>query len=804
MKKRLLALVLALIFGQTTASYADIHYNILDKVNEPKDIKELSIKQLNGLAADIRTGILNKTNLLGGHVGPDLGIVEVTIAMHYVFNSPTDKFIFDTSHQCYPHKMLTGRKAAFTAPLENQNITGFSNFNESPHDFFIMGHTSTSISLAEGMAKARDLKGEKYNVIALIGDGSLSGGEALEGLNNAVELNSNFIIIVNDNEMCIAENHGGLYKNLQLLRDSNGTAENNMFKALGYDYYYVSDGHDIQTLIDTFQKIKDTNRPTVIHIHTIKGKGYLPAMQNKEKYHWILPGYMNKKDDPNAVVPETYTSITTDYILNAAKSDKRILAISPATPGACGLYPDKRQALGSQYTDVGIAEQHAVGYSSGVAKNGGKPILLVCSSFLQRAYDQLSQDMAINNAPAVIIVTGYGISNGDVTHNGIFDIPLISNIPNIVYLAPTNKEEYLAMLNWATYQNEHPVAIRMPSGHVVSTGKPDTTNYSILNKFKQTDEGEEIAIIAVGNFYELGKEVKEELKEKLNINATLINPVYLTGLDYELLENLKQKHTLVITLEDGVLDGGFGEKISRFYSNSNMKVLNYGAQKEFTDRVPTETLYQKYHLTKELIVNDIVEMKELTDKPEGVTDGVNDAVNNAETTEVKKTETKPAPQTETKKEEVKKEQKPEPQPKTETKEVKQEVKQEAKPEVKKVEVKQEVKPVQEAKPETKTEVKQEPKAEVKSEPKTEVKTEKKAEPKQTASKQANTKAEDKKTAAKTTKTDTKKTEKKSIMSFFKKEKTQQAPKSTIKHEQAPAEPATKTNPFEDLETQGNP
>ena len=644
--KKIFSLIIALVVACSTSVFAEIHYKTLEKINEPKDVKVLSIKQMEGLAKDIRGAILNKTNLCGGHVGPDLGVVELTIAMHYVFDSPTDKFIFDTSHQCYPHKMLTGRKDAFIDPLNHRNITGFSNFKESPHDFFIMGHTSTSITLASGMAKARDLKGEKYNVIALIGDGSLSGGEALEGLNNAAVLGSNMIIIVNDNEMCIAENHGGLYKNLQELRDSNGTAPNNMFTALGFDYYYVSDGHDLQSLINTFNKVKGTNKPTVVHVHTVKGKGYIPAMQNKEKYHWMLPGYMNKKPEVVENPPETYTKITTDYILNAVKNDKTVIAVSPATPMACGLFPEERQQLGNNYTDVGIAEQHAVGYSAGIAKNGGKPILMVCSSFLQRAYDQLSQDLAINNSPAVILVVSYGINGGDVTHNGVFDIPLISNIPNIVYMAPTNKEEYLAVLDWAVKQNKYPVAIRVPQGTVVSTGKVDSTDYSKLNKFKVASEGSEIAIIAEGDFFELGKKVQQTIKEKMNINATLINPVYLSGVDYELLEALKQNHSIVITLEDGVLDGGFGEKISRFYSHSDMKVLNYGAKKEFTDRVPKEELYKKYHLEPELILSDIIELKEMTEKPEQINVVPTEADEQA-------VEKKPEPKMSEKKEEVK-------------------------------------------------------------------------------------------------------------------------------------------------------
>ena len=577
---------------------------ILDKINTPQDVKKLSIEEMNTLATDIRKAILNRVNTIGGHLGPDLGIVETTIAMHYVFNSPTDKFVFDVSHQCYPHKMLTGRKQGFLNPLEHPEISGYSNPNESIHDHFIIGHTSTSVSLATGLAKARDLKGENYNIIALIGDGSLSGGEAFEGFNNAAVLNSNMIIIVNDNEMSIAENQGGLYKNLALLRETDGKAGNNVFTAMGFDYYYIEEGNNIETLIKVFENVKDINHPTVVHIHTLKGKGYAPAEENKEIYHWTTPGFMDRKDTPNKPV-ETYATITTDYILNKQKQDKTIVAISPATPGAYGFTQDFRRQLGENYTDVGIAEEHAVAYASGLAKNGAKPILSVMSSFIQRAYDQLSQDLSLNNSPATILVQWGGISSADMTHLQTFDIPMISNIPNIVYLAPTNKEEYLAMLDWSVEQTEHPVAIRVPNIAVVSTGVKDTTDYSVLNKFKVEEQGEQVAILGLGNFYYLGKEVKTELKKQLGIDATLINTRFITGIDEELLEDLKRNHTVIITLEDGVLDGGFGEKISRFYSSSDIKVLNFGGKKEFTDRVPLNELYKRYHLTKEQIVKDI-------------------------------------------------------------------------------------------------------------------------------------------------------------------------------------------------------
>lgn len=575
---------------------------ILDKINSPQDVKELSLDEMEALASEIRNGILTRVNTIGGHLGPDLGIVEATIALHKVFNSPVDKFVFDVSHQCYPHKMLTGRKDGFANPL-NTDISGYFNPNESEHDTFIIGHTSTSVSLATGVAKARDLKGENYNVIALIGDGSLSGGEAFEGLNNASVLGSNIIIIVNDNEMSIAENQGGLYENLALLRETNGKAELNYFKTFGFDYYYVENGNDIGNLIEVFESVKDTNKPTVVHIHTLKGKGYKPAEENKEWGHWTLPHFMDEKSETAAPV-ESYASITTDFILEKQKKDNTVITISPATPGATGFGQDFRDALGKNYTDVGIAEEHAVAYSSALAKNGAKPVLSILSSFIQRTYDQLSQDLALNNSPATILVNWGAISEMDATHLGSFDIPLISNIPNIVYLAPTCKEEYLKMLDYALEQTEHPVVIRVPFGAVVSSGKVDETDYSLLNKFDVVEEGSDIAIIGLGNFYHLGKKVKEQLKSQ-NINATLINPKFITGIDENVLNKLKGNHKLVITLEDGCVDGGFGEKISRFYGNSDVKVLNFGGKKEFTDRVPLNVLYKRYHLTPELIVDDI-------------------------------------------------------------------------------------------------------------------------------------------------------------------------------------------------------
>lgn len=580
--------------------------SILNKINEPKDLKNLNQEELNILAEEVRDVLIKKVSKTGGHFGPNLGMVEATIALHYVFNSPIDKIVYDVSHQSYPHKILTGRKENFINPEKFGEITGYTSQHESEHDFFTVGHTSTSISLACGLAKARDVNGEKENIIAVIGDGSLSGGEAYEGLNNAAESGKNIIIVVNDNDMSIAENHGGLYKNLAELRETNGASENNFFKALGFEYYYVGEGNNVEALIETFNKVKDTEHPVVVHIHTIKGKGYEEAEKNKEAFHWVMPFDLENKESDISEFPESYTDIAGKFLLEKAKKDKKIVAITAATPAPVGLnYFRQEESLKDQYVDVGIAEEHAVAFASGIASQGGKPVLSILSSFVQRTYDQLSQDLAINNNPALIMVSWAGITGGDVTHLGIFDIPLISNIPNIVYLAPTSKEECLAMIEWGIEQKNHPVAIRVPNGNVISTGVKVKADFHNLNVYEKTIDGSEVAIIGLGSFYDLGKRVQEKLQSETGIKATLINPRFITGVDKDLLTDLLDNHKLVITLEDGVLDGGFGEKISRFYGDKNMKVLNFGATKEFTDRVSLEELYERYHLTEDLIINDI-------------------------------------------------------------------------------------------------------------------------------------------------------------------------------------------------------
>lgn len=580
---------------------------LLEHIQSPADVKKLSLAEMNTLAEDIRTLLIEKLSRHGGHCGPNLGMVEATIALHYVFDSPRDKIVFDVSHQSYPHKMLTGRVAAFLSESHYDDVSGYSEPSESEHDFFIIGHTSTSVSLAGGLAKGRDLRGETGNVIAVIGDGSLSGGEALEGLDWAAELNSNFIIVVNDNQMSIAENHGGLYENLAELRRSHGSCENNLFRAMGLDYVYVDKGNDLSSLIEAFRKVKDTNHPVVVHINTLKGKGYAPAEEDKETWHWTMPFEISTGALKQKNIGEDYNSLTAAHLLQRMKDDKTVCAITAGTPGIWGWTPARRQEAGKQFVDVGIAEEHAVALASGMAKAGGKPVFGVCSSFLQRAYDQVSQDLCINDNPATLLVLwGSLTSMTDVTHLCHFDIPLLSGIPNLVFLAPTNREEYLAMLDWSLAYDRHPVAIRVPVGEPRSATRPVPTDFSELNKSELVSRGKDVAILGLGNFFALGEQVSSALKER-GIEATLINPRFISGLDESLLDSLVSDHRLVVTLEDGALAGGYGEKVARHYGPTSVNTLCFGARKEFVDRYAPADFFAANHLTVPQIVEDILQ-----------------------------------------------------------------------------------------------------------------------------------------------------------------------------------------------------
>jgi 1-deoxy-D-xylulose-5-phosphate synthase len=582
-----------------------IYYMYIEKINGPEDVKKLNIEEMTALAEEMRHALLKRASIHGGHFGPNFGMVEAIIALHYVFESPKDKMVFDVSHQTYPHKMLTGRKDAYLYEEHYDDVTGYSCPQESEHDHFTIGHTSTSVSLACGLAKARDLRGESANVIAIIGDGSLSGGEALEGMDFAAELDSNMIIVVNDNDMSIAENHGGLYSNLKLLRETNGQAECNLFKAMGLDYVYVDHGNDLRELIGAFKQVKDSKKPVVVHINTLKGKGYKPAEEHKEEWHWHLPFDIEtgKSHFPEV---EDYSSVTCEYLIEKMKKDPTVVAITSGTPTILGFTQEKRKQAGRQFVDVGIAEETAVALASGIAKGGGKPVYGVYSSFIQRTYDQISQDLCIDGNPATIVVyTGSVFGMTDVTHLGLQDIPMLSNIPGLVYLAPTTKEEYLSMLDWSVEQKEMPVAIKLPGGDMISDGREVTKDWSQLNTYEVTEKGSKIALIGLGTFYSMALQTAEML-EKKGIHATVINPYYITGLDKGLLEKLKADHDTVVTLEDGILNGGFGEKIARFYGSSDMKVYNYGLKKEFLDRYDVNEVLKENHLTAEQIVNDVL------------------------------------------------------------------------------------------------------------------------------------------------------------------------------------------------------
>lgn len=591
----------------------------IEKIKSPVDLKKLDLKALQTVADETRQAVLNRVSKHGGHVGPNLGFVEATVALHYVFDAPKDKLVFDVSHQSYPHKVLTGRAAGFLGNVDDMNaISGYSSPTECPeYDNFEVGHTSTSISLATGLQKARDIKGTHENIIAIIGDGSLSGGEAFEGLDEASELDTGIIIVVNDNEMSIAENHGGIYKNLRALRESHGSCEHNWFKAWGFEYKYLEEGNDIEKLIEVFKSVKGTEKPTVVHIHTEKGHGYAPAVANKEAWHWGMP--FNLEDGsrprrtPDGSIPEVipcedYGELFSDWMLREMKQDKSLIAVTAGTPTAAGFTPEKRKQAGEQHIDMGIAEEQAAAMISGMAKGGLHPVWTVYSTFIQRTYDQIAQDICINSNPAVINVMWGGVNSmNDITHICLFDIPMLCSIPGLTYLAPTTCEEYFAMLRWAISQDKKPIAIRVPSNGVHHTSEKVDSEYGHEPKYKVAHHGEKVAIIAEGSFFQKGENVVRLLATK-GIDATLINPRYLNAVDAETLDSLKANHQLVVTLEDGSKDGGFGERIASYYGLSSMKVLVGGIKKGLYDRYDVNQLLSDNRLLDEQIVEDIISL----------------------------------------------------------------------------------------------------------------------------------------------------------------------------------------------------
>ncbi|MDF7638366.1 1-deoxy-D-xylulose-5-phosphate synthase [Lactobacillus sp. ESL0791] len=567
---------------------------LLNKISGPTDLKKLSLTQLQQLAKEIRTLIIEKDTALGGHLGPDLGIVEATIAYHYVFNAPKDKIIWDVSHQSYPHKMLTGRAQAWLDPEHYQDVGPYTDPEESPYDYFAIGHTSTSIALATGMAKARDLLGGHENIMALIGDGAMTGGLAFEGFNNAAREKGNLVIVVNDNQWSIDKNVGGLVTALKKLRASNGTSPENPFTAMGFDYRYVADGNSLEAMIAAFKAVKNIDHPVVLHINTLKGKGFAPALKDEEHYHWasadLLSGKTSNKTKADA------NSVAIDVLKDEITAGQKIMAINAAIPANFSLdeikinYPEN-------YLDVGIAEQDSIAVAAGFAKEGGIPVLFENASFLQRAFDQLSHDVAANNLPVVMMVGRSGISNQPKTHLGLFDQVLLSNLPNWLYLAPTTLAEEKAMMHWAIRQRQRPVAIKMPAQAVPEDNLTGTlTDYSEINY--QVKPGKKVAVLALGDFYPLGQEAASQL------GATLVNPLSANILDKKTLAQLAQTHQLIITLEDDVLDGGFGQKIASYLGKSAVKVLNYGQKRVYTDQTPLDQLYKENHLTVPQIIAD--------------------------------------------------------------------------------------------------------------------------------------------------------------------------------------------------------
>lgn len=572
---------------------------LLNKIKSPADLKKLSIPQMEKLAQEIRTLILEKDAAEGGHLGPDLGIVEMTIAYHYVFNAPKDKIIWDVSHQTYPHKMLTGRAYAWLDPDKYQDVTPYTNPDESPYDYYSIGHTSTSIALATGMAKARDLMGKRENIMALIGDGSMTGGLAYEGLNNAALEKHNLVITLNDNQMAIDKNVGGLVTALKKLRASNGQTKENPFTAMGFDYRYVADGNSIKDMIAAFKAVKDVDHPVLLHINTLKGKGYEPAIEHEEAHHWVMP-FDLKTDKPLAPAPTgpSANSVAMDVMKEHIENGEKIMAINAAIPGVFGL-DEIKEKYSHNYKDVGIAEQESVAFAAGMAKEGAVPVLFENSTFLQRAFDQLSHDVAANNLPIVMMVAGGGISSQSKTHIGVFDQVMVSNLPNWIYLAPTNLAEERAMMEWAIKQRKHPVAIKMPTITVPEKGTSTLANYDKI-KYQIKPGTKKIAVLALGDFYaHLGQPLADKL------GATLVNPVSANILDKKALDKLADDNQIIVTVEDNILDGGFGQKVASYLGKRDLKILNYGQDRVYTDQTPVTEIYKKNHLTVTQISKDI-------------------------------------------------------------------------------------------------------------------------------------------------------------------------------------------------------
>ena len=589
---------------------------LLESITSPEDLKALDATRIPALCREIRSAILTSSAAVGGHVGSNLAAVELTVALHRVFVSPVDKIVFDVSHQTYTHKMLTGRASFYLDPKRFGRLSGFSNPAESEHDLFSMGHTSTSVSLACGMAKARDLAGEEYDVVAVIGDGSLSGGLAFEGLDNLAELGSGVIVVVNDNGWSIAENHGGIYRNLAELRESGGTCRQNIFRALGLEYRYLADGNDEAAVEAALRELRGCGRPVVLHLSTVKGEGYGPAMADAEGWHHVGPfdmatGVHEPLHRPRGNATETYADVTGEYLLRRMAADPAVIGISAATPYIMGFTPERRAAAGRQFVDVGIAEEHAVTYATGLAAAGAKPVLGLYGVFMQRAYDEMWHDMCLNGKPVVILNFGASVFGArDATHLGFFDLALMQGLPGLRCLAPVCREEYLAMLDWAIDQTDMPVVVRVPGNGVVSRPDLAPAPGEAFDEpvYQVARRGSDVAILALGSFFELGERVADTLAARHHVHASLVNPRFATELDEDYLRDLATSHRVIITLEDGVLEGGWGEGVARFLGPSGVRTRCYGIAKGFPDRLPASELLERNGITVDAVADDIMAM----------------------------------------------------------------------------------------------------------------------------------------------------------------------------------------------------
>ncbi|WP_455237437.1 1-deoxy-D-xylulose-5-phosphate synthase [Veillonella sp.] len=577
----------------------------LTNIQIPSDLRDCSIAELEVIAQHIRNLIIHRTSHIGGHIGSSLGATDIIVALHHVFGTDNAQFVFDISHQSYAHKILTGRHQGFIDENQFHTVSGYSNPDESTHDPFHLGHSSTSLSLACGLMIGRDLQHGTHPIIAMIGDGALSGGEAYEALNHLATMSSQCLIIINDNDQSIAENHGGLYKHLQQLRETNGESSNNIFKALGFSYRYVDDGNSLEPLIHALKNCKDETTPTVLHIHTTKGYGYDKAISNPEGFH-NPSGFDIDTGETKKRYTNSYESIVAKQLIETLDQNKAACIVTAATPGGFCLTKDIREKLGAQYIDVGIAEEHATTLLAGIAHNGGTPILPIYSTFLQRAYDQIINDLCINNSNALILVYRASIyGNKDMTHLGFNDITMLGNMPNLMYLAPTTVEELESSIRYGLEHHNHPIAIRIPVGTPINDTAQSNTIDKPVTSYDITQSGNTIAIIGVGNFYHKAVELSYAIREATHMSPTIVKPLCISSLDTHTLNELTKDHHIVITLEDGELEGGYGQKIASYYGKTSMKVLNYGISKQFYDRYKPEDVLQQNHLDFEHILDDI-------------------------------------------------------------------------------------------------------------------------------------------------------------------------------------------------------